>query len=247
MLSLATELTLIALDERGHLGGNEATETALAGAWIVELLELGRIELVAEVAEPMDDQARQLAAGIGLGSGRGGLLDSLQRRMARHEWAKASMLGDDWVTVVDTRPTGMPDVDLALTWLATPDRKTLVTWIAVLGHYSVSSRVMGALESASVVVRASGRQRYPFAPIRWEVVDPKPEHDVRDRLARAVVDVGSVGARDTCLLRLVETCGLEYALWRSEYPEIRRQVDQMRGCRVDAAVRRVVDRRVGAA
>lgn len=92
---------------------------------------------------------------------------------------------------------------------------------------------MTTLESAGVVVRASGRRRNPFAPAGWKVVDPKLERDLRDRLSRALPNPDGIGARNTCLLRLVETCGLEYALWESEYPEIRKQVDRMHRRRGD--------------
>lgn len=178
VLSLAAELALLALDDRGSLGGNVAVETALAGAWLVELLEHGRIEIAVEVAEPVDDRTGQLAADIGLAPDRSGLRESVQRRLARRR-VPSSTLDDEWIAVLDARPTGMPDVDLALTWLASPDRRSLIDWIAVLGQYNTSGRVLTTLESAGVVGRAAGQHRNPFAPAGWKVVDLKPERDLR--------------------------------------------------------------------
>jgi hypothetical protein len=246
VLSLAAELALISLGEGDSLSGNDTMVTALAGAWIVDLLEHHRILLRVQPPERADLDTRRLAADIGLARRPWGPRETVRRRLLRHGLLEPlrSSAHDDWVVVVDAEPTGMPDVDLALSWLASGDRRSLLSWLALLGQHNASGRVLDALQSAGVVAPATNGRRNPFAPTGWQVVNRNPGHDLRARLAATLTKPDSVGARDACLLRLVETCELEYALWRSEYPERRRQIDVIRGCRVDAAVRRVVDRRI---
>lgn len=159
--TLGEELLLLALTAEG--ADDAAVAAALAGAQLMELDLLGRVDVV-----------------------------------------------EDRLAVLDTRPTGRPDLDEVL--LRVDDHRSTTTdeWIYSLTG-TARAAVLEELLAAGAVVEERRRVLGLFPATGHAVADPGVAAAVAARIGRAVTDAAAPH-RDVALLALVDAAGLVAAV-----------------------------------
>ncbi len=67
--------------------------------------------------------------------------------------------------VIDSRPTGLPDLDFVLQWVADPRRRSLEDWLSIFAEAQPRAIVLGRLLDRGLIIKRPGPvpgiPRYP--------------------------------------------------------------------------------------
>ena len=156
------------------------------------------------------------------------------------------------VIVTNAAPTGDDLLDRALSRLAQSRRiGKLSGWVATLyrGRPGARQSLIDRLIDRGILTMEEGRILWVFPTTRYPARDPISEHEVRERLRRAILADGPVDQTLTTLIALLNAChSLDRVLSKEELKRRRSRIKQIcEGDAVGTAVSRAVSAAVAAA
>jgi Golgi phosphoprotein 3 len=147
------------------------------------------------------------------------------------------------IQVVDTAPTGNPILDRILARMATrPDLKTVRDWIEemFLRRDDLEGEALQALITRGILRHEQSKLLWIIDVESFPMIDRKPQHHVKIRLARTILGDAIPETRDIMLVSIAEQCGLlGFVLSDSELSSRAQRIGML--CKLETISRQVAE------